>query len=85
MIRYDEWEYFRGYTSKGVAQSVSKQLETEGVPNRIESRQLENAVEAEHWIIVPCSLAHRARWIRAQLPPDETELIYLATGKLPGE
>ena len=78
-LRDQEWEYFRGYTSKGVALSVSEQLESEGVPNRIEARALESGVEAEYWIVVQCSLAHRARWIRAQLPPDESELGYLAT------
>lgn len=83
MLRDDQWEYFRGYTSKGVALTVSKQLEAEGVPNYIDTRSLESGVDGEFWIIVQCSLAHRARWIRAQLPPDESELDYLATHKLP--
>lgn len=82
MLRDDQWEYFRGYTSKGVALAVSSQLEAEGVPNTIETRALEAGVEAEYWIVLQCSLAHRARWIRAQLPPDESELDYLATRKL---
>ncbi len=30
-------------------------------------------------------LAHRARWIVAQLPPSDAELDFLATGKLPGQ
>ncbi len=30
-------------------------------------------------------LAHRARWIVAQLPPADAELDFLATGKLPGQ
>ena len=30
-------------------------------------------------------LAHRARWIVAQLPPSDAELDFLATGHLPGQ
>ncbi len=48
MNKEDKWEYFRGHTSKGVALSISKQLELEGVPNRIEAKQIENAVESEY-------------------------------------
>lgn len=84
-LRDQEWEYFRGYISKGVALSVSEQLQGDGVPNRIEARALESGIEAEYWIVVQCSLAHRARWIRAQLPPEESELDYLATKRLGGE
>jgi hypothetical protein len=36
-------------------------------------------------VFVDKSLAHRARWITAQLPPTDAELDYLATGKLPGQ
>ncbi len=82
MLREDEWEYFRGYTSKGVATTVAQQLELDGVPNFIHTPTLDGGVEPEYWILVQCSLAHRARWIRSQLPPDENELAYLATKKL---
>jgi len=33
---------------------------------------------------VPKVLAHRARWIVAQLPMSDAELEFLATGILPG-
>jgi hypothetical protein len=48
------------------------------------ARTLENALESNFGVFVLRSLAHRARWIVAQLPPSDEELEYLATGKLPG-
>ena len=84
MLRDDEWEYFRGYTDQGSVAVVSKHLELEGVPTKIEERGPMSGDLPEYWIVVQCSLAHRARWILAQLPPEESELTYLATRKLSG-
>jgi hypothetical protein len=38
-----------------------------------------------HDVYVLKKLAHRARWIVAQMPPTDAELEFLATGKLPGQ
>ncbi len=84
MLRDNEWEYFRGYTDHGSASVVFKCLELEGVPTQIEERGPMSGDHPEFWIIVQSSLAHRARWIFAQLPPEESELTYLATKKLSG-
>jgi hypothetical protein len=51
----------------------------------LETRALENAVESRYCVFVASCLAHRARWVVAQLPPSEEELIFLATGELPGK
>jgi hypothetical protein len=59
-------------------------LTREDVPARIEGRSLQSGREAEFWVFVHRSLAHRARWIVAQLPPTDEELTFLATGELPG-
>lgn len=82
MLREDEWEFFRGYPTKAEAIVVSKHLEIEGVPNDIQEHGVLTAGLAEYWIVVQCSLAHRARWLVAQLPPNDSELNYLATKKL---
>jgi len=42
-------------------------------------------VETTFVVFVLKKLAHRARWIVAQLPPSDAELDFLATGKLPGQ
>ena len=75
------WEYFRGYADQGSVSVVAQQLELNGVPTRIEERGPLSGDQPEYWIVVPCDLAHRARWIAGQLPPDDVELTYLATTK----
>jgi hypothetical protein len=77
-----EWEYFRGYADKGSVSVVVQQLELDGVPTHIEERGPMSGDQPEYWIVVPCDLAHRARWIVSQLPPEKSELTYLATKKL---
>jgi hypothetical protein len=42
-------------------------------------------METHFVVFVLKKLAHRARWITAQLPPSDAELEFLATGKLPGQ
>ena len=79
------WESFRGFRERGAAEVLRVQLQHAGVPCKVETRALESGIETHYWVLVPKSLAHRARWITAQLPPTEEELTFLATGKLPGQ
>ncbi|MBI5912039.1 MAG: hypothetical protein HY848_19090 [Betaproteobacteria bacterium] len=60
-------------------------LPIEGVPSYVESRALSSGMESQFVVFVLKELAHRARWIVAQLPPTDAELDFLATGKLPGQ
>ncbi len=84
MTQIDDWEVFRTYTDQGSADLMCDRLLLENVPARVEAHSLENAREAEYWVFVHRSLAHRARWIVAQLPPSDQELEFTATGKLSG-
>jgi hypothetical protein len=84
MSTVDEWEVFRVFDDHGAADVMCQWLLREQVPARVETRSLENAVEAKHCVFVHRSLMHRARWVVAQLPPTDEELEFLATGKLPG-
>jgi hypothetical protein len=81
----DTWEELREFRERGPADALCSQLQFEGVPSKVESRALENALETRYFVLVAIHLAHRARWIVAQLPPTEEELIFLATGKLPNQ
>ncbi len=81
MLRDDVWECFRGYIDKGSVTVIANHLESEGVPTRIERGPMSGHMP-EFWIIVQCSMVHRARWILAQLQPEDSELNYLATKKL---
>ena len=83
MNRNDPWESFRGFAARGPAEALCVQLQLEGVPSKLETRALENGIETHYWVLVAKSLAHRARWITAQLPPTDEEVSFLATGKLP--
>jgi hypothetical protein len=80
----EEWEVFRRFTDVGSAQVMCTWLLRERVPAKVETRSLENAREGEYCVLVHRKLAHRARWVVAQLPASEEELEYLATGQLPG-
>jgi hypothetical protein len=81
----EDWELFRSFTDPGSAEVMCSWLLREQVPAKVETRSLENAIEAQYCVFVHRSLAHRARWVVAQLPPSEEELEFLATGKLRGQ
>jgi hypothetical protein len=85
MTNSDPWESFREFAERGPAEALLVQLRHDGVPCKVETRALESGIEAHYWVSIPKSLAHRARWITAQLPPTEEELAFLATGKLPDQ
>jgi hypothetical protein len=79
------YEEFRVFSDRGPADALRSWLELEGVPSRVESRSLANSVETDFVVFVVRKLAHRARWIVAQLGPSDAELDFLATGRLPGQ
>lgn len=79
------WEPFRRFDDPVAAEVFCAWMLREGVPAQVVARSPESALEAEYLVYVDGSLAHRARWVVAQLPPSEAELEFLATGKLPGE
>jgi len=80
----EEWGLFKVFPDLSAAEALRLQLEHHGVPTRVESRALEVGLEAQFCVFVSKTLAHRARWVVAQLPLTDAELDYLATGKLPG-
>jgi hypothetical protein len=80
-----EWEPIRGFAERGPAEAFSAHLEFEHVPTRIEAKALENSIETRFWVLVPRSLAHRARWVTPESVLSDAELNFLATGKLPGQ
>jgi len=57
-------------------------LDSEGVPARVESSNLVAGIESRYRVLVPASLAHRAKWVLADSDLTDSELDYLATGKL---
>ena len=80
-----KWEAFKEFKDIGSAQVVSQYLESEGVPAHVQESGLDSGVIASYLVFVSAELAHRARWVLAQSDFTESELGYLATGKLSDE
>ena len=76
------WTEFLCFDDRGAAESLCAALRCGDVPAMVEPRSLELGVEAAYCVLVATELAHRARWIVAQLPPTDAELNFLATGRL---
>jgi hypothetical protein len=83
--RDGDYEEFKSFPDRGPADSLRSWLEFEGVPSYVEPRALSSAMETTFVVFVLKKLAHRARWVLAQMPPSDAELEFLATGKLPGQ
>src|SRR5688500_11446729 len=76
-----DWEAFAVYSHHLAAHIVSGLLESEGLPTIITAWTAFPGVgSATLW--VPKHLMHRARWITALAPPNDAELLFLATGEL---
>ena len=73
-----DWELFRSFPDEGAALTLSGQLRSSDCPTKISPRKLASGLETEYQVYVPRSLAHRARWILAQLPVSDEELESLA-------
>ena len=74
-----EWEFFRSFPDETAAATLSGRLRAGDCPTKVSPRQLASGLETEYCVYVPSSLAHRARWIAAQLPISDEELDSLAT------
>ena len=78
----EEWQPFQTFSDRGSAEALAVLLDSEGVPTRIESSKLVAGIEVRHCVLVPASLAHRAKWVLADTDLTDSELDYLATGEL---
>lgn len=78
----EEWRPFQAFSDRGSAEALAVVLESEGVPARIESSNLVAGIESRHCVMVPALLVHRAKWVLADTDLTDSELDYLATGKL---
>jgi hypothetical protein len=79
-----DWVLFRACPDENAALALAGRLRTNDCPAKVSPRKLANGIETEYCVYVPSSLAHRARWIQAQLPVSDEELDALALrGKVP--
>ena len=73
-----DWELFQSFPDEGAALTLAGQLRSSDCPAKVSPRKLSSGLETEYQVYVPQSLAHRARWILAQLPVSDEELESLA-------
>lgn len=64
------------------AQVLAERLNGEGVPTRVQTDSAIFGVARRCEILVPTELLHRARSLLASSQLSDTELSYLATGRL---
>jgi hypothetical protein len=81
-MKRTDWTPFQTFADRGSAEALAVVLDSEGVPARVESSKLVAGVETRHCVLVPESLVHRAKWVLADTDLTDSELEYLATGKL---
>ena len=79
------WTPFRKVSDRPSAEALAELPLIRGIPARVEAPCLLPGVDGYFAVSVPTELLHRARWAAPELPFDERELIYLATGELDTE
>jgi hypothetical protein len=80
-----EWTAFRTLSDPASAEALVELLMKRGVPARIAAPPALPGMAGCCSISVPLELLHRARWIAPELPYDDAELAFLATGRLDAE
>jgi hypothetical protein len=79
------WEKFEDFGNQASAEALAGRLRLEGVPAQIERISPLPGLNEGFRVMVSERLAHRARWILASIDTTESDLAYLATGKLLGD
>jgi hypothetical protein len=80
----DEWEPFEVFGDQASAAALVGLLRSEGVPTRIDARSPMPGLNESVRVMVPKSLAHRARWVVAGAAMTDAELDFIATGEFSG-
>jgi hypothetical protein len=80
----ESWQQFRRIPDLPSAQALAELLQAEGVPARVEAPNLLPGIEGYFVVVVPPALLHRARWVAPETQFEESELVFIATGELPG-
>ena len=72
------------FSDRGSADAIAALLRSEEVPVAVDPSGVLAGLSATYRVLVNESLAHRARWILQESEFSESELAFLATGKLNG-
>jgi len=77
------WQVLAEFETHLAAEIAASVLRAESVPVRIESYGALPGLELGSRVLVPAELLHRARWLCEQARVSDSELEFLATGRLP--
>ena len=73
------------YVDQASAEMLAGMLRQEGLPAEVRVKSSLPGIVDEASVLVPPSLAHRARWLISEARVTDEELHYAATGELPGD
>ena len=73
------------FADRGSAEAIAALLRAEDIWVTIEPSGLLAGLSATYQVLVSEHVAHRARWILRKTEFSESELAFLATGKLGGD
>ena len=79
------YQLFVAFNDPISAESLVELLNREGVPAYYEDKLQMPGLSEGHCVYVVENMLHRARWVVSQSQFEDSELDYLATGKLAGE
>lgn len=77
-------QLFQTFDDPLSAESLVELLIQEGVPAFYEEKLEMPGLSQGHCVYVAENMLHRARWVVSQSQFEDSELDYLATGRLPG-
>jgi hypothetical protein len=80
----NDWEVFAIFDDKASAEATAGRLRLEGVPSLVRA-EVEVPGLSVFRQMVPKELAHRARWAMSLAETSDSELTFLATGRLGNE
>jgi hypothetical protein len=79
----DDWQTVEEFPDHLAAEIAASVLRAAELPVRIKSSGALPGLELGSSLMVPAALLHRARWLLAQAKVSDSELEFLATGRLP--
>ena len=78
----DALEQVASFDDEASAEALAGMLRSEGIPVEVRSESPLPGLVNEVHVLVPSSLAHRARWFINSSKVSEVELDFAATGEL---
>lgn len=83
-VQRQHWKLLKVLSDRVEADRLAAFLQSADVPAYVDHGALNLGLDGGFRVFVAAQLAHRARWLLTQPDMTDSELTFLATGKLPG-